>query len=266
MKNVRTSRALAVLAAAALSAACSSASATPPPQASVARLHARPARVTSLSTTTGVQKLSLSTLRDGVVYVPKKHATPSPLLLMLHGSGASGEAILHRVQPLADAIGAIVVAPDARDYTWDSALGVVSAGSGALRRVGSDVAFIDKALAWVFARYPIDRNRIAIGGFSDGGSYALSLGLTNGDLFTHVIAFSPGFVRLNSTTGEPRVFLSHGRADQVLPIEKCGRPIAAALAQSGYDVEYMEFDGQHTVPQAVAERALVEWFGAAGAG
>jgi len=31
-------------------------------------------------------------------------------------------------------------------------------------------------------------------GFSDGASYALSVGITNGDLFTHVIAFSPGFV------------------------------------------------------------------------
>ncbi len=33
-------------------------------------------------------------------------------------------------------------------------------------------------------------------GFSDGASYALSLGVPNGDLFTHIVAFSPGFMRL----------------------------------------------------------------------
>lgn len=32
-------------------------------------------------------------------------------------------------------------------------------------------------------------------GFSDGASYALSLGLPNGNLFSHIVAFSPGFMR-----------------------------------------------------------------------
>lgn len=40
----------------------------------------------------------------------------------------------------------------------------------------------------------IDPAHVAIGGFSDGASCALSLGLVNGDLFTHVMAFSPGLV------------------------------------------------------------------------
>ena len=263
--RIRTSYALAASIAAVATIGCSSQSVSAGTSGD-ARLRARPGEVTSPARTTGIQKLNISTLRDGVLYVPRNVKTPAPLLLMLHGSGASGEAILHRVQPLADAVGAIVVAPDAREYTWDAALGTVRADGAALSRMGSDVAYIDKALSLVFSRYAIDRHRIAIGGFSDGASYALSLGLTNGDLFSHVIAFSPGFVRLKSTTGEPRVFLSHGRSDQVLPIEKCGRPIAAALTRSGYDVEYIEFDGQHTVPQVIAERALVSWFAGPGAG
>ena len=55
-----------------------------------------------------------------------------------------------------------------------------------------DVTFIDRALTRTFRRYAIDPTRVAIEGFSDGASESLSLGLTNGDLFTHVIAFSPG--------------------------------------------------------------------------
>jgi phospholipase/carboxylesterase len=55
-------------------------------------------------------------------------------------------------------------------------------------------------------------------GFSDGASYALSLGLTNGDLFRHVIAFSPGFMAPAARRGEPPVFVSHITRDGVLPI------------------------------------------------
>jgi phospholipase/carboxylesterase len=59
---------------------------------------------------------------------------------------------------------------------------------------------------------------LAVEGFSDGASYALSIGLTNGDLFTHVVAFSPGFASPVAYTGKPPVFVSHGTHDEVLPI------------------------------------------------
>ncbi len=63
---------------------------------------------------------------------------------------------------------------------------------------GPDVRFIDKALSKVFGSYRIDPSHLAVAGFSDGASYALSLGLPNGDLFSHIIAFSPGFMRAPS--------------------------------------------------------------------
>jgi hypothetical protein len=66
---------------------------------------------------------------------------------------------------------------------------------------------------------PIDRARLAAGGFSDGASYAISLGLVNGDLFTHVAAFSPGFYVADELHGRTRFWVSHGRADEILPIE-----------------------------------------------
>lgn len=57
---------------------------------------------------------------------------------------------------------------------------------------GPDVLYLNKALHHVFNRYSIDPSRLAVAGFSDGASYALSLGVANGDLFSHIIAFSPG--------------------------------------------------------------------------
>jgi predicted esterase len=114
-------------------------------------------------------------------------------------------------------------------------------------------------MAQTFSRYAIDPAHVAIGGFSDGASYALSLGLTNGDLFTHIIAFSPGFMAPAEYEGKPRIFISHGTRDQVLPIDACSRRIVPQVRGAGYDVEYHEFDGPHTVPPEMTRRA-VDWF------
>jgi phospholipase/carboxylesterase len=227
--------------------------------AQTGRIYARPGDVKTPSHTTGMQKLHLGGERDGLLYVPPTYQAPVPLILMLHGSGDSGEIIMSKVRAVADRIGAIVIAPDARDFTWDMTVG----GSGdpnSIDRFGEDVKFIDEALRQTFNRYPIDRSRIAIGGFSDGGSYALSLGLMNGDLFTHVVAFSPGFMRLRGTAGNPQVFLAHGTSDDVLPIDQCGRALARAIGEAGYRLEYVEFEGEHVVVDQIAREAFVEWF------
>lgn len=222
------------------------------------RIYARPKPVAARTGATGILKLNLSESgRDGWYYVPQKRANPAPLILMLHGSLDDGEKILSEVKSFADDIGAIVVAPDSRSYTWE--LSKRDTGLEPLDRFGDDVIFIDRALATIFRQYRIDKKRIAIGGFSDGGTFALSLGLMNGDLFSHVMAFSPGFVRVRSTSGHPHVFMSHGRADDVLPIDST-RSIARAIDQAGYEVEFIEFEGKHVVPRDVAREALTEWF------
>jgi phospholipase/carboxylesterase len=105
----------------------------------------------------------------------------------------------------------------------------------------------------------VDAGRLAVTGFSDGASYALSLGLTNGDLFTHVVAFSPGFMALATRRGKPPVFVSHGTRDGVLPIGVTSRRVVPELESGGYEVRYREFAGPHTVPEAVAREAL-GWF------
>jgi phospholipase/carboxylesterase len=98
--------------------------------------------------------------------------------------------------------------------------------------------------------------RITLGGFSDGATYALSLGLRNGDLFPRVVAFSPGFIVEGPPHGTPRFFVSHGTADTILPIDSCSRRIVPALRQRGYDVTFREFDGGHEVPESIAREAM----------
>jgi phospholipase/carboxylesterase len=42
----------------------------------------------------------------------------------------------------------------------------------------------------------------------------------------------------------------------VLPIERCSRRIVLRLRAEGYDIDYREFDGGHSVPEALAREAL----------
>jgi phospholipase/carboxylesterase len=216
------------------------------------RLLARPHRPTVEAPQHGLRPLGLGGRRDGLLYVPKGYRAdrPAPLVLMLHGAGGNARHALGPWQQLADEAGLLLLAPDSRGPTWD-----VIAEDG----YGLDVAFIDQALAYVFERYAVDPERLAIEGFSDGASYALSLGLTNGDLFTHVVAFSPGFLVPAAQRGQPGLFISHGVKDEVLRIDPCSRRIVPRVQRAGYAVLYREFDGPHTVPPDIAREALA-WF------
>jgi phospholipase/carboxylesterase len=216
-------------------------------------LTARPQPVTAPAPV-GHHVLHLGQPRDGLLAVPARYhpSHPAPLALMLHGAGASAAQGLALLQPWAEAAGVLVLAPDARGVTWDVILSAY----------GPDVVFIERALAQTFQQYAIDPTHVAIGGFSDGASYALSLGLTNGDLFTHVSAFSPGFLAPTRQRGRPQLFVAHGTRDAVLPIDRCSRQIVRQVRQAGYAVQYHEFDGPHTLPPVIAQEA-VAWFTAA---
>jgi predicted esterase len=218
--------------------------------ASEGRLRSRPSQPTEAGTP-GLHPLKLDGKRDGFLYVPKGYRSerPAPLVLMLHGAGGDAEGALNIVQKLADPFETILLAVDSRRQTWDV---IIS-------QYGPDITFMDRALAQTFSRYAIDPSRLAIAGFSDGASYALSVGVTNGDLFTHVVAFSPGFMVPAAQVGKPQLFISHGEHDNVLNIDRCSRRIVPVLQRAGYEVVYEEFDGPHTVPGAIAQKAL-EWF------
>lgn len=196
----------------------------------------------------GVHTLGLGSPRDGRLFIPSgyDHDAPNTLVLLLHGAGGTGQGIGSAFDALAETAGVVTLAPDSRYRTWDAVL----------EDFGPDVGFIDAALTWTFHRVNVDPARLTIAGFSDGASYALALGLTNGTLFRRVLAFSPGFLYARSTQGKPPVYVAHGTSDPVLPIDSTSRVIVPALERAGYTVEYDEFDGGHVIKQTLAEEAL----------
>ena len=198
----------------------------------------------------GLHRLGLGQGRDGLLYVPRghRHDEPAPLVVLLHGAGGTAAGGLDLLRRYADDSCLVLLAPESRDRTWDVILG----------GYGADVAFLGSALATAVSRSLVDRDRLAIGGFSDGASYALSLGITNGDLFRHIVAFSPGFAAPADWRGSPGLFVSHGVRDAVLPIDRCSRRLVPQLRRGGLAVRYREFDGGHSGPAELAEEA-VSW-------
>lgn len=79
-----------------------------------------------------------------------------------------------------------------------------------------------------------------------------------GDVWSHVLAFSPGFMRVTREVGPPtvRVFVSHGKADPVLPIHRCSRQLVPKIQGARYPLDYVEFEGGHMVPEPIVDRAF----------
>jgi len=191
-----------------------------------------------------------SATKDGILYIPEGalEAGPLPLVVALHG--ATGDADNWKGwYSLADSMGFALLAIDSRDYTWDRIQG----------GFGADVTFLDLALAHVFDRVSIDPTRITLAGFSDGASYALSLGVSNGSIFTHLLAWSPGFFAPGEPLiGNPGIWISHGRLDAVLSFTNTQGSLVPHLRNVGYTVTFVEFDGGHTIPGTIAREGL-DW-------
>ena len=196
----------------------------------------------------GVHPLGLSSERDALLIVPETvdATVPTPFMVLFHGGGGSADKIRPMMEGHARARGFLLLVPQSLFPTWD----IVIAGNG------PDRERLDTALGWVADRFTLDPARLAFAGHSDGGSYTLSLGLTNGDIASHLIVSSAGFMSVQMQTGAPRVFISHGILDEQIPIGRSGRVHSAALKDAGYDVTYIEYNGPHAYQPAVVGLAV----------
>lgn len=200
----------------------------------------------------GTSDLPLGNGRVGVLYVPV--GPVRGLVVALHGAGGEARSALRLLRADADRCGLVVLAPASSGSTW----------AVLHRRRDVDTPAVDAALAEVLAAYPFDPATVSVAGFSDGASYAISLGLANGDLLRRVVAFSPGFQVAGRRQGRPGFFVTHGVGDTVLPISRTSRRLVPALRSEGYEVIYTEFQGGHVVP-AESAAAATDWLVESGA-
>ncbi len=182
-----------------------------------------------------------------------RHAlgVPVPLLVMFHGAGGSADKVLPFLIDHAQQRGFLLLLPQSQFPTWDLVIG----GNG------PDLERLEQALTEVASRFLVDPAHLGFAGFSDGGSYALSAGVTNGDVASHVMVFSGGFMSVFQQHGSPRIFIAHGLQDEQLPIATSARPHVAKLKAAGYDVTAVEFKGPHHIEAPVVTLAMEFFLG-----
>jgi len=195
---------------------------------------------------------------------------PHPTIVLLHGWGASAHDLLG-LAPILHGGGALVLSPQG-PVAFEIAQGMLGFGwwpitqareidpraFDAARQLLRD--FLDEAIK----RYPVDRRKIVIIGFSQGGVMAYDLVLSDPNRFAGLVALSawlPEQIDAAIPTQEEHrnfpALVVHGTQDPMIPVERAQESRKRLLAR-GMNVHYREFDMQHEVsPDALRE--LVLW-------
>ena len=100
--------------------------------------------------------------------------------------------------------------------------------------------------------------KLVLGGFSQGGMLALDVALHSAVALAGLVVLSGTHVaarewaaRFEARRGLP-VFMSHGRADEILSFG-VAEGLRGTLSAQGLPVEWVPFQGGHGIPAAVAD-------------
>jgi polyhydroxybutyrate depolymerase len=113
--------------------------------------------------------------REYVLHVPAGlPSRPMPLVISLHGAALWGAAQrdISRWNAVADREGFVVAYPSGAGR---AAPRIWRAGTGDASETSRDVRFIADMIDSVASRYPIDRRRVYVNGFSNGGGMTFAL-------------------------------------------------------------------------------------------
>jgi len=172
---------------------------------------------------------------------------PRALVLLLHGVGASAQAMAPLAQILSERLpGAAIVAPDGTHpfdlggagRQWFSVAGVTEDNRKA--RVEAALPTIEALLDVECVRAEVSRQHAAVVGFSQGAILALHLAAASDQPPALTVSLAGRLAAGPLLVGQgPRspVFLSHGANDTVIAAAD-GRRAAEALAGIGCDVAF----------------------------
>jgi polyhydroxybutyrate depolymerase len=149
-------------------------------------------------------------------------ATAYPLVIVLHGSGANGATIRHMsgMDPIADSAHFLVAYPNATtgalglgaDWNAGECCGAAHKGNV------DDVAFIGRLISALSREMPVDRRRIYVAGFSDGGRMAYRVACELGTRVAAIGVVSGSLMDGQCAPKRPVPLIAfHGTADDEVP-------------------------------------------------
>ncbi len=116
------------------------------------------------------------------LFVPQTVTRRSPVLVVLHGGGATADemAAATRMDAAAAAYGFVVIYPQAYGSRFNAGI--------CCSTVRGDVAFVDRLLDDLQRRFQTDRRRVFAAGFSNGGLMAYRLACQRSQRFAAIAA------------------------------------------------------------------------------
>ena len=184
---------------------------------------------------------------------------PYPLVILMHGYGSNMSDLVPLV-PMISRAGYLFAFPNA-PIRMDFGLGMVGyAWSAPLEadfdEDGRAESLLDEFVDNVTSRYGVEKGRVVLGGFSQGGMMAFRHGLRHPDRFPGIVALSSRLppqdrpADAGSSPYSQRIFIAHGTVDDVIHVHE-GRSAHDALSRSGYPTEYHEYDMAHQITHEV---------------
>ncbi|MFT5697141.1 MAG: phospholipase/carboxylesterase [Myxococcota bacterium] len=178
-----------------------------------------------------------------------------PLFTVLHGAGRQDEMLVKACRDEPDRRDAFFLVPRSVETTWDLIV-------GGDRR---DVDFLEYAYDLIYRRYPIDRARQVLIGYSDGASVALSLTISNPCIFDAALVWAAGFVMFDGTTvgptdPKPRIYLEYGTHDELFSYQQVALPMQENLTKAGYPVHFSTDEGGRHWPSKRFQPNALDWY------
>jgi len=191
------------------------------------------------------------------VKLPEEQSKKPALILLMHGVGSNDDDMFQ----LADQFKGNVIVVSARApfaispgrYAWFT----VDLSTG-VRQINEEQAEKSRQTINLFInqlteRYMVDKDRVYLGGFSQGGIMAYSVGLTYPQKFAGIFAFSSRLlseirplIKSLKELEHLKLFIAHGTLDQTLIIDY-GREAKAYLSPLLPKLEYHEYEMAHTI-------------------
>lgn len=212
------------------------------------------------------------------VYLPRAAATTKvPLLIIFPGTGGRADPMLRMLQGAAETAGFALAgfSPTGRDGNFETVERFFDDRES--RRPSALVSWpepildaeserILQTVDVLVATGAVDPARIGLLGYSHGGSFALSLGLSAPQRFRSIAALSPGILLVpKGASGGQFIFLAHGKADPVQPYRRAACSFVPKLEALGYAVRFADHPGGHELDGGTVREALAHFL-ASGSG
>lgn len=136
--------------------------------------------------------------RSWIIYAPSTYdpAQPTPVVVLLHGrpGNSGGMAMMTGMNDVAENNNFIVVYPDGIDNEWnaqfDLSARTISLSGRRSTLPQDDVGFLQTLMSDIAVDFNIDRSRLYLGGFSNGGFMTYRMACSAGDTFAAFAAIS----------------------------------------------------------------------------